>query len=86
MAFQIEEYLTTNGLFAQMQSAYRKYHSTETALLQVVNDIHQATDNKCESVQVMLDLSVAFDTTDHAIILDRLGYCSGFSEMVLRWI
>ena len=69
-----------------MQSAYRKHHSTETALLQVVNDIHQATDNKCEAVLVMLDLSVAFDTIDHAILLDRLGYCYGFSQMVLRWI
>ena len=58
-----------------MQSAYRKQHSTETALLQVVNDTHQATDNKCEAVLVMLDLSVAFDTIDHAILLDRLGYC-----------
>ena len=69
-----------------MQSAYRKHLSTETALLQVVNDIHQATGNKCEAVLVMLDLSVAFDTIDHAILLDRLGYCYGFFEMVLRWI
>ena len=44
--FQIEEYLTTNGLFAKMQSAHRKHHSTETALLRVVNDIRQAIDNK----------------------------------------
>ena len=69
-----------------MRSAYRKHHSTETALLKVVNDIYQATDNKCEAVLVMVDLSVAFDTIDHAILLDRLGYCYGFSEMVLRWI
>ena len=69
-----------------MQSAYRKHQSTETALLQVVNDIHQATDNKWEAVLVMLDLSVAFDTVDHAILLDRLGSCYGLSEMVLRWM
>ena len=37
-------------------------------------------------VLVMVDLSVAFDTIDHAILLDRLGYYYGFSEMVLRWI
>ena len=38
-AIQIEEYLITNGLFAKMQSAYRKHHSTEIALLRVVHDI-----------------------------------------------
>ena len=37
-------------------------------------------------VLVMVDLSVAFDTIDHAILLDRLGYCYGFSEVILRWI
>ena len=71
VASQIEGYLTTNGLFAKMQSAYRKHHSTETALLRVVNDIDQAIDNKCEAVLVLLDLSAAFDTIDHAILLDR---------------
>ena len=70
-ASQIEGYLTTNGLFAKMQSAYRKHHSTETALLRVVNDIYQAIGNKCEAVLVLLDLSAAFDTVDHAILLDR---------------
>ena len=86
MASQIEGYLTTNGLFAKMQSAYRKHHSTETALLRVVNDIHQAIDNKCEAVLVLLDLSAAFDTIDHAILLDRLRDRYGFSGTVLRWI
>ena len=69
-----------------MQSAYRKHHSTETALLQVANDRHQAIDNKCEAVLVLLDLSAAFDTIDHAILLDRLQDRYGFSGTVLRWI
>lgn len=86
VASQIEGYLTTNGLFAKMQSAYRKHHSTETALLRVVNDIHQAIDNKREAVLVLLDLSAAFDTIDHAILLDRLRDRYGFSGTVLRWI
>lgn len=83
VALQIEGYLTTNGLFAKMQSAYRKHHSTETALLRVINDIHQAL-TKYEAVLVLLDLSAAFDTIDHAILLDRLRYRYGFSGMVLN--
>ena len=69
-----------------LQSAYRKRHNTETALMRVVNDIHQAIDNKCEAVLVLLDLSAAFDTIDHAILLDRLRDRYGFSGTVLRWI
>ena len=86
VASQIEEYLTTNGLFAKMQSAYREHHSAETALLRVVNDIHEAIDNKFEAVLVLLDLSAAIDTIDHTILLDRLRYRYGFSEMLFRWM
>ena len=52
-----------NALFAKMESAYRKHHNTETALLRVVNDILQAIDNKGEAVLVLLDLFAAFQTT-----------------------
>ena len=86
VALQIDGYLTTNGLFAIMQSAYRKHHSTETALLWVINDIQQAIDDKCEAVLVLLVLSAAFDTIHHAVLLDRLRYRHGFSGMVFCWI
>ena len=69
-----------------MQSAYRKHHNTETALLRVINGIHQVIDNKCEAVLALLDLSAAFDTIDHAILRERLRHRYGFSGMVLRWI
>ena len=67
-----------------MQSAYRKHHSVKTALLQVVSDIHQATDNKCEAVLVLLDLSAAFYTIDHTILLliyDKPWYRTGFFKI-----
>ena len=68
-----------------MQSAYGKYHSTETALIRVVNDIHRAIDDQCESILVLLDLSAAFDTIDHAILLERLRFLYGFFNLVLQW-
>ena len=68
-----------------MQSAYRKYHSTETALIRVGNDIQRAIDDQCESVLVLLDLSAAFDTIDLEILLERLRFRYGFSNLVLRW-
>ena len=43
-------------------------HSTETALIQVKNDIKMAVDGKKAAVLVLLDLSAAFDTIDHAVL------------------
>ena len=85
VASQIDEYLHDNGLYAKMQSAYGKCHSTETALIRVVNDIRRAVDDQCESILVLLDLSAAFDTIDHAILLERLRFRYGLSNLVLQW-
>ena len=85
VACQIDEYLHDNGLYAKMQSAYRKYHSTETALIRVVNDIQRAIDDQCESILVLFDLSASFDTIDHEILLERLRFRYGFSNLVLQW-
>ena len=68
-----------------MQSAYGKYRSTETALIRVVNDIHRAIGDQCESILVLLELSAAFDTIDHAMLLERLGFLYGFFNLVLQW-
>ena len=54
------------------QSAYRKHHSTETLLLCVTNDIELAMDSRKGTILVMIDLSSAFDTIDHSILLSRL--------------
>jgi hypothetical protein len=69
---QLKEHLECNGLFPKMQSAYRSKHSTETAILRVFNDILRSIDNHHEVVLVLLDLSSAFDTLDHDVLLDRL--------------
>lgn len=77
--------LKTHNIFDEFQSGYRQNHSTETALLRVHNDILMASDSgKCTAL-VLLDLSSAFDTVDHAILLDRLQNIVGISGCALDW-
>ena len=59
------------ALYPTLQSAYRKGHSTETALLKVQNDILMNMNCKHVTLLVLLDLSAAFDTVDHDILLAR---------------
>ena len=72
--FQINLYLETNKLFPLLQSAYRKHHSKKTALLRVLDGILMSLDHREDVVLVMLDLSAAFDTLDHEILISRLYY------------
>ena len=68
-----------------MQSAYRKHHSTKTALLRVMNNVLRTVDCRRDVVLVMLDLSAAFDSLEHTILLGRLSSYFGFSHTALRW-
>ena len=83
---QINDHLNKNDLFENFQSAYRKRHSTETALLKVKTDIMKAMDNNKAVAVVMLDLSAAFDTVDHQILSRRLSETFNISGTVLNWI
>ena len=85
VSLQITNYLKTNSLFEKHQSAYRKHHNTETALIKITNDLLLSADNKKVSVLVLLDLSAAFDTIDHKILLARLQKTFGFRGTVLNW-
>ena len=67
------------------QSAYRKFHSTETALLKIHNDILSSMDDGRVTALTLLDLSAAFDTIDHTILLRRLGNWFGVSGKALDW-
>ena len=84
IAAQITDYLKENSLQPLLQSAYRKFHSTETALLKVHNDICLSVDSGNYVLLILLDLSAAFDTIDHKILLQRLSHL-GISDVVLKW-
>ena len=85
VANQINNHLAKNQLLDEHQSAYRKLHNTETALLKIFNDLLFSADEKKISVIVLLDLSAAFDTIDHSILLERLCTTFGFNGVVLKW-
>jgi len=83
---RIEEHLEKHELHEINQSAYRKFHSTETALLKVQNDILEYLDRGNVTILVMLDLSAAFDTIDHKKLLLRLKQTFGFADNPLQWV
>jgi len=85
VALQTRNYLLEKGLLPLMQSAYRQHYSIETALLWDVNNIPLAIDSKQDVVLILLDLSSAFDTIDHALLIDRLRHHYGFDGRFLEW-
>jgi len=56
-------------IFEILQSGFKKYHSTETALLKVLNDVLVTCDSGNYAVLVLLDLTAAFDMMDHDVLL-----------------
>src|SRR6266568_3176234 len=81
---RISNHLKSFPSLSPFQSAYRPFHSTETALLHIQNDLLLAMDNKKVSALILLDLSSAFDTVDHRILLSRLSSYFGISGLALQ--
>ena len=69
---------------SKFQSTYHRFHSCETALLRVQNDIFVSLDAGRSPTLPLLDLSVAFDTIDLNILLHRFQYWFGFSSIALN--
>ena len=85
VAVRLDKHIISNNMYGNTQSAYRKHHSTETALLKVTSDILSAIDAGSSCLLVLLDLSAAFDTLDHTILLRRLETHFGVTGHALQW-
>ena len=83
VASQIKSHMQNSGFSNNLQSAYKCGNSTETALLYIQNDILSAQDRGELS---LLDLSAAFDTIDHDLLLSRLTEWFGIDGVVLQWV
>ena len=82
---RLNDHLTANNLNSPDQFAYKKNHSTETLMIKVVNDLLIAADGKEATVIMLLDLSAAFDTVDHDLLLNILEKEIGLRGNVLKW-
>ena len=76
----------SSGFMSNLQSAYRKFYSSETALLYVQNDILASLDAGLYNALLLLDLSVAFDIVDYSIIVSYIVYNTGFVFHLLALI
>ena len=72
VSYQLTEHVDSNDLGEPLQLAYKSLHNTETALLKVQDDILNAIDQRRTVALLLLDLSTAFDTVDHELLLHRL--------------
>jgi len=83
---RLRPHLTNSKNFSKRQSTYRQGHSTETALLDVLDSVHTAADSKEVALLIGLNLSTAFDTVCHSTLLKRLKTEFGVSGTALSWI
>ena len=82
---RITSHVSSSPNFNPFQSAYRKHHSTETTLLRITDSLRIICATGHAAVLVLLDLSAAFDTLDHNILIDILNRHFSISDLALSW-
>uniref|UniRef100_A0A3B3I267 Reverse transcriptase domain-containing protein n=1 Tax=Oryzias latipes TaxID=8090 RepID=A0A3B3I267_ORYLA len=82
VALQLRAHLSSENIYENFQSGFCPLHSTETALLKITNDLLLASDSG--SLSILLDLTAAFDTIFHNILIHRLQTI-GISHIPLSW-
>ena len=80
------KHLDDHHLLPEYQSAYRKGYSTETLLLKVYNDIMLGMEKQMLTPLIAIDLSAAFDTVHHGLLLDVMENCFGVCGTAKCWM
>ena len=82
---QLNDHLQANSLHCPVQSGYRPNHSCETLMIRMTDDVLKEMQNDNIVILVLLDLSAAFDTIDHSILLGKLSDEFGVTNMAHAW-
>ena len=82
---QFLTHCTEYGLIPDYQSAYREGHSCETSVLKLVNDVLWGMERQQVTACVFLDLSAAFDTVNHPLLINILEKSFGITDTALHW-
>ena len=85
MLRQLISHCNTNSFIPKFQPAYRGNYSMETSLIIMCNDILWSTEKQQITMMVIFDLSAAFDTVDHDILLNILQNHYGITDKALQW-
>ena len=80
---QLSTYFEDKNLLPTYKSAYHKYHSTETAVLNICHEILQNAEHNKGTAMVCLDLSAAFGTVNHTILKTVMEHYFGLKDTAL---
>ena len=82
---RLHSHMTKNNLYEELQFSHGKFHSTETTLTCVLDDIFGAIDDNKSALLIRLDLSNGLDTVDHDVLLERLKSVPQASHQPSEW-
>ena len=85
VAEQLDQHMNINNLHCKFEHGYKPYHSTETLLLRIVNDVLLSLDNNMAIILLLIDLSAAFDTVDIDLLLHIMESEIGIRGKALDW-